>query len=105
MIGLLVACLVNVISVKGNSPITKTVYESPYLDVTAKQNANVGDDRNKIKRDENKQARKAKAKFRKLYKKDRKKARIEARDYRRNEDGRVSARHRQMVETRSVGGM
>jgi hypothetical protein len=105
MIGLLVACLVNIISVKGNSLKASTVYERPYLSEIVKMNAKADDDRNKIKRDENKQARKAKAKFRKLYKKDRKKARIEARDYRKNEGDRVSSRHRQMVETRSVGGM
>ena len=106
MISLLVACLVNVISVNGNSLIFKTVSESQYHNESiVKKNAYADDDRNKIKRDENKQKRRARAKFSKLYKKDSRKARIEARQYRKFEGERVSSRHREMVGTRSVGEM
>jgi hypothetical protein len=103
IIGLLVACLVNIISVKGNSLESKSVYENPAINTRVETNSLMDDDRSRNLRSEKKRLRKEKVKYRKIYRANKKKAREQ--EELNTAGARVSAGHRDMMETRGVDGM
>jgi hypothetical protein len=104
IIGFLATCLVNIISVKGNSLIFKTVNENPAQNERVERKSPlVDDDRSKNIRNEKKRLRKEKVKYRKLYRANKKRAKMQNKL---NEPGaRLYSNHREMVETRSVPGI
>jgi hypothetical protein len=103
IMGLLALCMVNIISVKGDS-LKFAVNENQVQNAKAEAIMPLADDdRSKNIRSENKRLRKEKAKYRKIYRDNKKQARKQNRQLGAGE--RIYSGHRDMVETRSVGGM
>jgi hypothetical protein len=101
MISLLVACLVNIISVTGSPLIFKTVNANFVHNERLIKNNTFVDDKN-TDGDEEKELRKSKIRYKRQYRKDKKMARIQARQYKAGD--RLYSNHRDRTETRSIGG-